>query len=164
MLTFSNTNLVNDTIVQFYFSEKRISSRSVPVGDPIAFSAFTWQNQDNLGLEQIIKFPHVELNIGNSFHPASSVFIAPKAGIYLFSATVLSDGQSASELHATIAVNDRNICIAFGDARKYDQGSQTVVLQLRANDEVFVRVTGYSNVSVYGSTYSSFSGALLYEM
>jgi len=156
--------LVSDTIVQFYFSGQRISSRSVPVESPIAFSAFTWQNQDSLELEQVIKFPHVELNIGNSFHPASIVLIAPKAGIFLFSVTVLSDAHSLSELHATLTVNGQNICHAFGDARKYDQGSQAVVLQLWANDEVFVRVTGNSNVSVYGWTYSSFSGTLLYEI
>jgi len=106
------------------------------------------------------------LNLGNAYRPGHGLFIAPRAGIYLFSATILTLRRDTAEVHGAITLNGNTVAILFGesDVGKYDQGTQTVILNLKVNDEVYVRNNDYSNEFVYGGPYSSFSGVLLYDM
>ena len=45
-----------------------------------------------------------------------------------------------------------------------DQGAQTVIVEARQGDQVFVRVVDNQNLSLGGELYSSFSGYLLAPM
>jgi len=150
------------------FSENRssIARRQVLVEGHVAFFATNQASQGNLGINQNIIFEDVSLNLGNAYRPGHGLFIVPRAGIYMFSATLLTKHINTEEVHAAITVNGNIVAALFGepDAGGYDQSTQTVILNLKVNDEVFVRNIHYSNEYVYGGAYSSFSGVLLYDI
>jgi len=130
----------------------------------VAFFAAKQAHQDGIGIDQNIKFDDVRLNLGNGYHPGHGLFIAPRAGIYLFSAAILTN--NGAEVRAAMTLNGQTFAVLYGhgDNGRYDQGSQTVVLRLYTNDEVYVRNIDYANAFVVGGMYSSFSGVLLYDM
>jgi len=110
-------------------------------------------------------FDTIDLNLGNGFRSVHSNFIAPRAGIYLFSATLLTH-TTPVEIHAAITVNGVPVAKIFGHASsgRHDQGSHTVIVLLEADDEVCVRNINLENRAIYGYLYSSFSGVLLFNM
>ena len=130
----------------------------------MAFYAAKEALQTDLGLQQDIMFESIGLNLGNSNSRVHSDFVAPGAGVYLFSATLLTH-TTPVEIHAAITVNGVPVAKIFGHASsgRHDQGSQTVVVHLQAGDEVCVRNIVYVN-TIYGGIYSSFSGVLLFDM
>jgi len=129
----------------------------------VAFFAIKQQSQTGLGIDQTIRFENVRLNLGHSFHPQHGLFYAPRAGVYLFAASLLTN--NGEELHAAITVNGQNVAILYGhgDSGRHDQGSQTVLLHLDVDDEVYIRNIDAVNDFVYGNGYSTFSGILLYD-
>jgi len=141
----------------YIFSEphRSIVSRQVLVEEPVAFFAAKQAHQDGIGINQNIKFDNVPLNLGNGYHPGHGLFIAPKAGLYLFSSSLL-----------THQVNGNTVAKVYGhgDSGRHDQGSQTVLVRLDINDEVYVRNIDIANDYVYGELASTFSGVLLYDM
>ena len=132
----------------------------------MAFFAAKQAHQDGLGINQNIKFDNVRLNLGNGYHPGHGLFIAPKAGLYLFSSSLLTHHVNIVEIEAAITVNGNSVAKVYGhgDSGRHDQGSQTVLIRLNINDEVYVRNIDIANGYVYGDSYSTFSGVLLYDM
>ena len=122
--------------------------------------------QTNIGLDQVITFDRVGLNLGDGFHPVHSIFTAPRSGVYLFSSSIMTSYTNPSEVRAAITVNGIEIAKIFGhgDSGRHDQGAQTVIVNLKVNDEVDVRNINLDHEAVYGNLYSSFSGILLYDM
>jgi len=131
----------------------------------VAFFAGKEVLQKGLGLEQNIMFDTIMLNLDNGFHPVNSNFVAPRAGVYLFSATLMAD-MSPVEIQAAITVNGVHVARIFGHAisGRHGQTSHTVILHLQANDEVCVRNIFFENRHIFGYLYSSFSGVLLFDM
>jgi len=74
--------------------------------------------------------------------------------------------NNPTEVRAAITVNGIQIAHIFGhgDSGRHDQGAQTVIVNLKVNDEVDVRNIQLDHDVVYGDLYSSFSGILLYDM
>jgi len=153
-------------MVTFSENFSSIARRQVPVEGPVAFFATKHASQGDLGINQNIIFENVGLNLGNAYRPGHGLFIVPRAGIYLFSTTLLIRHINTVEVHGAITVNGNTVAIVFGepDVGKYNQGSHTVILNLKVNDEVYVRNIDYSNEFITGSAYSSFSGILLYDI
>ena len=92
-------------------------------------------------------------------------FVAPVSGIYVFATSVLSNIGPNSAAHAKLVKN--GVLIANLDASEPDgiaQASQTVIVQVAKGEWVAVQNEHYSNVVYYGSSYSTFSGFLLYEL
>lgn len=136
-------------------------------GDPIAFhAALNGTKLSGLGLYENIKFHDVILNDGNSYNPNTGVFEAPRAGIYIFSAAVLTANDHSSVLYADLTKN--NVTLARLHAVHNDgyasQAAITVVTQLAPGDQVWVRVSGGHTVSIWGEKYSFLSGALLQNL
>ena len=131
----------------------------------MAFFAGKGATQTGLGLEQHILFDTIMLNLGNGYRPVHSIFVAPRAGVYLFSATLMTHYYPV-EIQAAITVNGIAIARILGHASsgRHDQGSHTVIVHLQADDEVCVRNIRFENNAIYGGLYSSFSGVLLFEM
>jgi len=70
----------------FFFGLSEIHHRHVPVEGPVAFFAAKRSPQERVGINQVIMFDHVRLNLGNGYQPLHGIFVAPRAGIYLLSA------------------------------------------------------------------------------
>ena len=164
VLTREITIHIQNQVVTFSENLSSIVHRQVTVEAPVAFFATKNAGQGNIGFNQNIIFEDVGLNLGNAYRPGHGLFIVPRAGIYLFSTTLLTKHINTEEIHVAITVNGNIVAAVFGepDAGGYDQSTHTVILNLKVNDEVYVRNIHYSNEFVYGGAYSSFSGVLLY--
>ncbi|KAH3784878.1 hypothetical protein DPMN_162950 [Dreissena polymorpha] len=116
--------------------------------------------QEHVGLNQNIIFDKVITNEGGGYDALHGVFIAPQSGYYVFSSTALTTVNG--EIHTAMVHNANIIAYIYGhgDNGRHDQGSQTVVTWLNVGDEVDVQNKDYTDTSIFGSLYSSFSGYL----
>lgn len=129
----------------------------------IGFQAAKISSQTSMGVDQIILFEHVSLNLGNGFHPQHGVFIVPKSGIYVISTTVLHQERTGMDFHGAIVHEGTIVARLFGTHSEWDQTAQTVLIQAQAGDEIWVKNIILSNENIHGELYSTFSGYLLWE-
>jgi len=111
-------------------------------------------------MSEIIKFDSVKTNVGGHYSPITGVFIVPRPGLYVFSATVRSTG--GKHLHCALWVNHVMYEKAFGT--NYSTGSLNTVLQLKKGDRVYIKKDSkYSRASEHmlGRHWSMFSGYLI---
>ena len=130
-------------------------------------ASFTSSCESNIGINQNIVFANMVTNLGGSYNQLHGVFTAPRAGVYLFSSSILSDTAAHStNVHAAITLNGRIVAkmIAISEANKHrDQGAQTVILDLKQGDQVWVKNVDNNDVSICGlNGFSTFSGYMLY--
>lgn len=125
----------------------------------IAFLAVLNVHRSNLAGKATIVFDTAITNLGNGYNSSDGVFTAPYSGTYLFSATILAD--NGGEVWSQFMLNEEKVAHIYARASdgRHDQGSNTVILQLSKGDRVYVQ--NYHKTIIYGSRYSSFSGALL---
>ena len=133
---------------------------------PVAFMARLYNSLSHVGVNQNIPFENVLLNLGNAYHSQHGIFIAPQSGIYLFSSSIMSNNVNHVEVHADLVQNGNVVAriYAHSDSVRHDQGAQTVVIQVKQGDEIWVRNIDYTDDQIYGSYYSTFSGYLLLPM
>ncbi|XP_045182801.1 heavy metal-binding protein HIP-like [Mercenaria mercenaria] len=113
---------------------------------------------------QRIIFETVMLNKGDGYQASNGKFTAPVAGMYIFSVSILSDnGPLTSFFEAEILKNGIVLAKLYGHGVNtyHDQASATVVTHLSISDHVWIRLICCGFDSLYGSRYSTFSGALL---
>jgi hypothetical protein len=108
---------------------------------------------------EITKFTFTTYNIGSHYNTTTCRFTAPVAGVYLFTATFLTETDQSGSL--TFAINGND---ATAQARMYmsaERGrSNSILLQLAVNDYVSLFARD-NNLRIYGVSYSGFSGVLL---
>ena len=135
-------------------------------GPGIAFFARLTADSPPLSPNQDIVFNDVQLNIGSAYHATHGAFIAPLDGVYVFTTSILSHVHGANyAAHAKLVKN--GTLLAILDASEPDgiaQAGQTVIIQLKKNDDIAVQNADYSGVVFMGSNYSTFSGFLLYDL
>ena len=136
---------------------------------PTAFMTSLGSNcEKNLGVNQNIAFKSVLMNLGGAYSPLHGVFTAPRAGVYFFSASLLSDmSQTYSPVvHAAISVNGKTKAkiLAISEAHQHrDQGSNTLIADLKMGDQVWVKNIDNTGATICGiNGFSTFSGYLLY--
>lgn len=129
----------------------------------MAFHAVADQKQTHLGKGQNVVFETVLLNIGDGYHNQHGIFIAPTAGVYVFSVSIMNDYGHRLQVNLLKngAVLGRGM--AFDIENSYSQGSVTAIVRLQEADEVWCEIH-YPEVDVatYGGRYTSFTGFLLY--
>ncbi|XP_060559858.1 cerebellin-3-like [Ruditapes philippinarum] len=109
----------------------------------------------HLTVGQVIVFDQEKVNIGRGYHKSTGLFIAPLPGVYMFSASVMTKG----EIHLNIVKNEEPIASLY--AAKQQQGSVTMVTELQAGDEIYVRVQRPDDTYIWGDRLTSFSGCLI---
>ncbi|XP_053381921.1 uncharacterized protein LOC123539871 [Mercenaria mercenaria] len=154
---------VNQLISRITALEKTIKHQCQK---PVAFHAVRdGAEYAHLGAYQHIVFNTVLLNIGNGYNAHNGIFTAPKAGLYIFSASILSYNGPKTSAFAADIIKDGKTVLArvygHGVNGLYDQGSATVVTQLKAGEQVWVWLFWTPNDSLYGGRYTTFSGSLI---
>ena len=130
----------------------------------VAFHAgingFTGSGSENT----IIPFDVVHLNIGGNYNSFSGVFTPTSSGLYLMSYDVLADATCSSN-HVCAILYVNGVVLSSSCSEAYASGGAAVVLQLTANDSVWLAVSSGApclNLNIGGSFYNKFSGYLIY--
>mgnify|MGYP000123813995 CR=1 FL=1 len=125
----------------------------------VAFFAYITDHLHNLGELQDIVFDHAVTNIGDGYNQNHGVFVAPIAGTYVLTATLVSGGGSNTWGHFVV----NGVTLAKFDLHNEnnEQSTQTVIVDMYAGDDVSVQSTKLGG-GISGDRYSSFSGFLLY--
>lgn len=127
---------------------------------PVAFYAHASDHQTGLGTGQTIHYKTVITNAGNGFDSKIGIFKAPAAGYYYFATTLVS-GQGET-VRSSIVHNSQDVAHVFaGNEGTYGSGSNSVVLYLNVNDDVWTRVSIDTNAHVYADSWCTFSGFLI---
>ncbi|XP_045176926.2 complement C1q-like protein 4 [Mercenaria mercenaria] len=154
--------IVNQLISKVTALEKTIKHRC---HRPVAFHAVRdGAVYPHLGVYQHVVFSTVLLNIGNGYNANHGIFTAPKAGLYIFSASILSDNRPATSLFAADIVRNGYVLARIygkGVSGYHTQGSATVVTQLTVGQQIWVRLNCCANGSLFGVRYTTFSGSLI---
>jgi hypothetical protein len=131
----------------------------------VAFSATMTKHQENLGINQVVRFDHVITNAGSGFDPVSGIFRPPVSGLYFFTVVIMS--HAGEDIETQIVKNGTPLLNAYsGDSTTWNQGSQTTVVHLNVGDDVYIHIhnnpqVNDGNIRVYGYNWSSFSGFLI---
>ncbi|XP_043074522.1 complement C1q-like protein 4 [Puntigrus tetrazona] len=127
----------------------------------VAFSAAL---QDAIAKNDVIKFNDVITNLGGGYDSSTGTFTCKTAGVYYFIFSIVKTGQN---LRVDLFLNDQTaVASAVAvDVLHTDTASNSVVLQLKAGDRLYVRLNS-SELSKRDSQsrFSIFSGYLLYEI
>ncbi|CAL1547217.1 unnamed protein product [Lymnaea stagnalis] len=125
----------------------------------VSFSAHAASNIPYLKDAEIIVFDDVLVNNGAAYDPRSGIFTVPVSGVYIFSATIVSGFNSTIE--TMITLNGQEVARLYSGAHQNrGSGSNTVVLNLREGDDIWVALF-YGNGNYVHGKWSSFSGSLL---
>ncbi|VDI44093.1 Hypothetical predicted protein [Mytilus galloprovincialis] len=131
----------------------------------VAFSASLINHQENLSVYQKIRFDYVITNVGSGYNPVTGVFKATVTGLYFFTVVIMS--HATEDIETQIVKNGIQIVNTYsGDSTTWNQGSQSVVLQLTAGDNVYIQIQNNKgvndgNIRIFGQSWSSFSGFLI---
>ncbi|CAC5398890.1 C1QL [Mytilus coruscus] len=145
--------------------EKRVLLPSTSTASSVAFSASLINHQENLSVYQKIRFDYVMTNVGSGYDPAAGVFKATVPGLYFFTVVIMS--HATEDIETQIVKNGIQIVNTYsGDSTTWNQGSQSVVLQLNAGDTVYIQIqdnkgVNDGNIRIFGQSWSSFSGFLI---
>lgn len=124
----------------------------------VAFSVSLSKHLHMLGTGQTIKFDDVITNLGSGYCPVTGVFTCPVDGIYVFVATIMCHSGKCNELQLMMDGVRKMLVYTAGHSHP-NQSSNSVVLQLKESDRLWIETHGYpSPSSVYGGNWSSFTG------
>lgn len=137
--------------------------RQAELERPVAFLAALTAHMEHAGANQNIAFDRVITNLGNAYNSHAGAFLAPVSGVYLFSTTLLSFG--GTNAHFRVQHNGNAVTLIYqqGSTGPYETASMTVVLQLAKGDDVSITNVD-SDITIHGSSYTSFTGVLLQEI
>jgi len=113
----------------------------------------------------ILTFDDVQVNVGNGYTAHDGIFTAQVSGVYVFSATIVSD--FLTWIRAALVVDGIEKATIVSDKTDYLQASSTIVAHVQAGQHVYIRVSGSNHCKLNSNPThgtSSFSGWLLFEM
>ena len=132
----------------------------------VAFQAHMSTDLTHIGTHQKIPFDAISLNLGNAYHGTHGLFIAPRAGIYIFSGSILA--HLTKDIEMSFKKNGADIgggILAYSSTSNgYNQGSATVVTQLKAGDEVWIENNYPDDTSIRAKIYTCFMGCLIMDI
>ena len=122
-------------------------------------TAFT-PSSDN----QPLPFEHVHTNLGDDFDATAGRFTCETSGLYLFTYSI---AYSASSPNVYLMKNDIHINGLYRSTHSgnWDVSTNSAILQLTAGDHVWIKcLYAGSEIFSYNHRFTTFSGALLYEI
>ncbi|XP_062601954.1 uncharacterized protein LOC134263581 [Saccostrea cucullata] len=130
----------------------------------VAFYAYLSKTIPAFVGHHIITFDVMVTNVGNGYHPYTGIFIAPRAGIYVFAWTIRMYGSSS---HTTeLVVNSNVVGAVFLNPLSHIDGSVSNVVAVHVNkgDDVYIRTGDDRNsgdIMSHSWGRSSFTGWML---
>ena len=114
---------------------------------------------------QVLAYNDVDVNVGNGYPSNDGIFTAPVSGVYVFTATIVSNVAEWTGLELVVnGIGKGTITSGDGD---FHQTSSTIIAQVFAGQHVYTRVitmSGCNLISHIGHGTSSFSGWHLFEL
>ncbi|XP_052081375.1 collagen alpha-2(VIII) chain-like [Mytilus californianus] len=125
-----------------------------------AFSVYRDAPQ-SLSPSTIVKFNRVWTNNLKGYDVTTGIFTAPMAGLYHFSAVVMSESGKSLFLH--LWHNDSKMTGSFITGDGYKTGTFDVVLNVKKRDRIYIRCRNNTSQKIYSDSdnYSTFSGYLI---
>ena len=74
----------------------------------------------------------------DNYHSQHGLFIVPRSGIYLITATILHDEEDRT-FHGAIYHQGHPVVNLVGANNEWEQSTQTVLIQANPGDEIWVR-------------------------
>uniref|UniRef100_A0A3Q3M3G6 Cerebellin 18 n=1 Tax=Mastacembelus armatus TaxID=205130 RepID=A0A3Q3M3G6_9TELE len=112
-----------------------------------------------------IPYAIVTLDDDRGYNPSLGVFIAPRAGVYVFSFTVYSSVEENGRLYHKVQLvwNGRPIVSVWENNREdsEDSATQVVILELQRGDQVYVELLSGRRICKY-LEYNIFTGYIIY--
>jgi hypothetical protein len=126
----------------------------------VAFNAKTGSSLSINGGTRAV-FNSVDINIGGGYNALKGIFNAPKAGIYVFEWTILT--QRSKSAYTALMVNGKlnsmNYCYNNGRVN-YAVCSKMSIVRMEAGQAAWIK--SFSGTSyINGGQYSSFAGFIL---
>ncbi|XP_028440139.1 uncharacterized protein LOC114559595 [Perca flavescens] len=111
-----------------------------------------------------LKYSKVFTNIGNAYNPATGFFTAPVNGVYYLQFTVCG----SKKLYMAVFLYKNNQRIMYNhkvkEGGELDYFTNSVVLELKAGDEIHLDLPSDHAVFDDRNNYSTFSGSLLFPL
>nr|CBX41721.1 putative C1q domain containing protein MgC1q72 [Mytilus galloprovincialis] len=125
-----------------------------------AFSVYR-NSPQSLSSSTVVKFDRVWTNNLNGYDVSTGVFTVPVAGLYHFSAVVMS--ESDKQLFLNLWHNDSKTAGSLSSGNGYKTGTFDVVLDVKKGDRIYIRCRDNNAQKIYSDTdnYSTFSGYLI---
>ena len=143
------------------FSEHIAHRQELRQNDIPAFTAYR-NSAQSLSSNAVVKFDKLWTNNLNAYDVTTGVFTAPIAGLYHFSAVVMS--ISGKSLFLSLWQNDTKTAGSYTYGDGYKTGTFDVVLTLKKGDRIYIRCRGgHDSQSIFSNNddYSTFSGYLI---
>uniref|UniRef100_A0A3Q4G019 Cerebellin 20 n=2 Tax=Neolamprologus brichardi TaxID=32507 RepID=A0A3Q4G019_NEOBR len=114
--------------------------------------------------DNIIKYKHVFINLGDGYNVETGIFTVPRSGVYSLSVTVYSSARVSLSNCVTLQVNSKNVADAIEKSGQdlEDSTSVVVAVQLNAGDQLSARLHQGCSLSDDINHYNTFTGFLLY--
>ncbi|KAL4237285.1 Elastin microfibril interfacer 2 [Mactra antiquata] len=110
-----------------------------------------------------ILFDRVKVNVGDAYNPTTGIFVAPYAGMYVFTVTGTSKWGKTVTLELTVDGN--RVAHIYSDSKNsgsYNSGTKTYVQELEKGSQVSVKMGAWiNNYDLHGNGLTSFTGFLL---
>jgi hypothetical protein len=136
-------------VVYFFFLERLLVQQPTytqPSKDVVAFYAYLTHKITSPSAHDVLTFDTTITNIGNAYHQHSGIFIAPRAGTYVFtwSFRIQNDAHMSTEL----VVNNVAVGVVYFDATNGVGGNKagTAVVHVQEDDAVFIRTSSANNL------------------
>lgn len=116
----------------------------------------------SLARGQILIFDQVQLNIGGGYNPGTGYFTVPRAGLYLVSCKLRSNGNK--HLHVWLMKNHNKVTLSYGG--NWNEGSFSLPVQLAKEDQIVITHDTGSYVNdeyVQGDMISFFSAVFIFD-
>jgi hypothetical protein len=135
-------------------------SGSASPGSPVAFTTRLLSNT-TVSPHHLVDFDDVLTNIGNGYHAnESGLFIAPVAGVYVFTVTISS--FSTAQTRVDVILNFTvELCRTYATPNATGPGTCVAVVHLAVGDKVCAANIQNIDDKIYGGNWSSFSGFLI---
>ena len=135
----------------FVFSEQPVKS--------IGFTAYANVERNYQPYQQVVFDTALE-NEGYAYQPASSIFICPLGGLYVFTTSICSN---ASYFSVDIVKESQRLLTARAHGSHDDQGMVSVVTRCGEAERVWVQVNARTGTAISNDTerYVTFSGFLI---
>nr|XP_055062107.1 complement C1q-like protein 2 [Misgurnus anguillicaudatus] len=132
-----------------------------------AFAAALWDG-GHIGpsdRESTLIFRKVLTNIGNTYNPASGIFVAPVKGVYYFSVSSFTLDEMNSACVSLFRNHERLLTACdHSSADRSDSASNGAAIELEKNDHVYITLHAYSRVYDDLHNRNCFSGFLLFTL